>query len=77
MKQIEHGTWVNCQPNGNMQSAFVGRVVKVYESAALVEIVEYHPQDALNARELLYRTVIALSRMAPAGIEISVDEALG
>ncbi|WP_461215452.1 hypothetical protein [Lacticaseibacillus sp. GG6-2] len=77
MNQIELGMWVHCEPNGNMEHAFDGRVVKIYECAALVEIKDYHPKDALNARELLYRTVISFKRMVPAAIENSVDEAIG
>lgn len=77
MKQVKPGMWVHCQPNGNMEHAFNGRVVKLYECSALVEIEDYDARDALNARELLYRTVIAFTQMSSAAIENSLNEAIG
>ena len=77
MNQIELGMRVHCEPNGNMEHAFDGRVVKLYEFSALVAIDDYHHEDALNARELLYRTIISFKKMVPGAFVNRGDEAIG
>lgn len=60
---VTKGAVVRCQANGNMEHEFIGTVVKRYENAALVTIDEFSPKDRMNARDLLFQTVIALKRM--------------
>ena len=63
MKQAKEGMVVLCRANGNMEHDFVGRIQKCYENSALVEILDYAPQDQVNVQDLIGRTVIAFNRM--------------
>lgn len=63
VKTVTKGAVVRCRANGNMEHSFVGTVIKRYENSALVTIEEFDPQDQMNARDLLFQTVIALRRM--------------
>ncbi|WP_179395835.1 hypothetical protein [Lacticaseibacillus absianus] len=59
MSEIRPGAVVKCRPNGNMEHPFIGVIEKCYENSALVTIDEFDPADRMNARELLYRTIIS------------------
>ena len=61
MKQAKEGMVVLCRANGNMEHDFVGRIQN--ENSALVEILDYAPQDQVNVQDLIGRTVIAFNRM--------------
>ncbi|EKQ19089.1 hypothetical protein [Lacticaseibacillus paracasei] len=63
MKQAKEGMVVLCRANGNMEHDFVGRIQKCYENSALVEILDYAPQNQVNVQDLIGRTVIAFNRM--------------
>ncbi|QVI34191.1 hypothetical protein KG086_10390 [Lacticaseibacillus chiayiensis] len=63
MKHAKVGMTVLCQANGNMEHAFIGRIEKCYENAALVKILDYDPHDRFNVQDLIGRTVIAFNRM--------------
>lgn len=60
---VTKGAVVRCQANGNMEHEFIGTVVKRYENSAWVTIDEFDPRDQMNARDLLFQSVIALKRM--------------
>ncbi|MFD1431044.1 MULTISPECIES: DUF2187 domain-containing protein [Lacticaseibacillus] len=61
--EVTKGAIVQCKPNGNMEHPFTGKVEKVYENSAFVSIIEYDDEDTMNARELLFRAVIAKKKM--------------
>lgn len=63
MDAITRDAIVACAANGNMEHDFIGQVVKVYENSALVQILEHHADDCMNARELLHQVVISLRQM--------------
>lgn len=77
MNEFTLGMLVRCRANGNMLFDFTGRIIKIYEHSAIVEIDECDPRDLLTARELLGRIVVSLEAMQPAAIEIAIDEAVG
>ncbi|WP_225046548.1 hypothetical protein [Lacticaseibacillus kribbianus] len=63
MTDITKGAVVQCRANGNMERDFIGTVTKCYENSCLVQIDEFDPIDRMNARELLFMTVIAKKKM--------------
>ncbi|WP_390407536.1 hypothetical protein [Lacticaseibacillus jixiensis] len=77
MPEFTEHMLVTCQPNGNMEHVFTGQIKKLYENSALVDIVNYHPKDALNVRELQYMAVIAYKRMRSGAVDVAVSDAVG
>ena len=69
MKHAKKGMIVLCQANGNMEHAFIGRIEKCYENAAMVTILDYAPQDRVNVQDLIGKTVIAFSQMKQSASE--------
>ena len=71
------GMVMNRRANGKLLYDFTGKITKIYEHSASVEIDQFDPRDLATARELLFRVVVSFEAMQPAAIETAVDEAVG
>ncbi|WP_125982020.1 DUF2187 family protein [Loigolactobacillus iwatensis] len=61
--EIQIGNTVRCKANGNMEADFSGKVEKVYDNSALVNITDYAKTDEINFDDLQHKVVISLAKM--------------
>ena len=66
IEDLEVGTIYDCSVDEDMDYPFKGKVDKVYEHSALMEIVENDPKDSANKTELNNKIVVSIKKIKKA-----------
>ncbi|AKP67594.1 DUF2187 domain-containing protein [Companilactobacillus ginsenosidimutans] len=66
IEDIKIGETYDCKVEEDMDYEFQGKVEKVYEHSALVEIVKNDPKDDPNKMELNNKIVVSAKKMSKA-----------
>jgi len=66
IEDLEVGTIYDCSVDEDMDYPFKGKVEKVYEHSALMEIVENDPKDSANKTELNNKIVVSIKKIKKA-----------
>ncbi|MFD1470884.1 DUF2187 family protein [Companilactobacillus mishanensis] len=66
IEDVKIGETYDCKVEEDMDYAFQGKVEKVYEHSALVEITKNDPKDDSNKMELNNKIVVSAKKMTKA-----------
>ena len=66
IEDLKVGTVYDCSVDEDMDYPFQGKVEKVYEHSALMEIVKNDPKDNTNKSELNNKIVVSIKKIKKA-----------
>ena len=62
-KKFAIGDTVKCQKFASLNHDFEGKIQKIYENSAMVEITNYHQEDTIAVGDFHNRAVVSLKKM--------------
>ncbi|MDO1605791.1 DUF2187 domain-containing protein [Lactobacillus sp. YT155] len=63
IEDLKVGDFVEGKVEEDMEKSFMGKIEKVYENSALLEIVSNDPDDDPNVAELNHKIIVNINNM--------------